>query len=448
MKKIVLSLAILWHITHCAQASEITPGPIISRGRTVYTSKGNAPYLVDNKFNTSSFTVTNNSWVAIKVGAGPSKIFFTWNNPAYSWSDVIAAANSCKGGYSLPVNYTMQTSSNSTNGSDGTWATAVTVSNNTVTARGHLINFSDASWIKMNISTGGGSLDEIEVFNVSNEGNDLWFFTGTSISANTYKATPPDKNFADLINASFPGLNPAMIRGGIPCIFSGDVATDISKYLSVTRNVKYWAIEMGTNDAWGGTRTNVKSFAKNMQLVIDSCKAAGIKPILARMIGTNSTAAGWQVHPDFLTTIDSLATVNNLIEGPDLYTWFTTHPAELNTDGVHPNATGAASIQKLWAEKMASLYPPGMIIAGLPTENVSDKIVLYPNPSPDGDFKLLFHETRTGSDIQIYDLLGKLVFNTIASENETLLHTLLPRGMYLVKISADHLCVNKKIIIK
>jgi len=147
-----------------------------------------------------------------------------------------------------------------------------------------------------------------------------------------------------------------MVRGGIPCILSTDIATDISKYLAMTKGVKYWAIEMGTNDAWGGTNANAATFKKNMQLVIDSCKAAGINPIIARMISTNASAAGWQVHQDFLTAIDDLTTQNALIAGPDLYNWFLTHTDGLTSDGVHPNATGNAYIQQLWAEAMSSLY--------------------------------------------------------------------------------------------
>ncbi len=97
-----------------------------------------------------------------------------------------------------------------------------------------------------------------------------------------------------------------------------------------------------------------------MQLVIDSCKAAGVMPVIARLIATNPTQAGWQVNIAYETTIDSLTKVNKLIAGPDLYTYFLNNPSEHNSDGIHPNATGAASIQRLWAQKMDSLYtaPP------------------------------------------------------------------------------------------
>jgi len=115
---------------------------------------------------------------------------------------------------------------------------------------------------------------------------------------------------------------------------------------------------MGTNDAWGGGNENVAKFKQNLQLVIDSCKARGIQPIIARVLATNPAITKWQVHPDFQKAVDELTRANKLIKGPDLYTWFLAHPEQLNgeSDGVHPNAIGAASIQKLWAEKMAFLY--------------------------------------------------------------------------------------------
>lgn len=345
---IVVSLLIV-------NAFSMTSNPILSRGKTVYSSRGDISYLTDNKFGGSAFSVSDNSWLALNVGTGPSKILLNWNNPGYSWSDSIASATSCKGGLSIPVDYDILKSSNSTNGSDGDWETSLIVRNNTVTARAHSIDFSGSQWIKMSIIKGRGSLDEIEVFDLSNGGNDVWFFPGTSISANSFKSTPPSKSFADIITESHPSFNPVVIRGGIPCINSKTMADEISKYLDVAGNAGYWAIEMGTNDAWGGSSYNVSTYRTNLQLIIDSCKANNIQPIIARIIGTDSSKAGWQVHPDFLKAIDSLTVKNNLIPGPDLYTYFSTHTSELS-DGVHPTAAGGASIFRLWAEKMDSLY--------------------------------------------------------------------------------------------
>ncbi len=333
----------------------LKPNPIISRNKPVYGfPSNNVEILVNGKFG-ENWNVSNGSWVAIKLGGNYSKILVNWNNTGGSWSDSIAAANSCKSGLSIPVDYDILKSSNSTNGTDGDWTSLLTIKNNLVTARSHSIEFGGAQWVKMSITRGGGALDEIEVFDITNGDEDTWFFPGTSITAVSFKSNVPAKNFADLITESHPTFTPAFIRGGIGCISSTTIANDISKYLDVVRNVKYWAIEMGTNDAWGGSNYFVPTFTKNMQLIIDSCKANNIQPVLARIIGTDSAKVGWQVHPDFLKAVDSLTIKNRLLPGPDLYTYFSRHPTELY-DGVHPNATGGANVYRLWAEKMDTLY--------------------------------------------------------------------------------------------
>jgi len=60
--------------------------------------------------------------------------------PYVNWFDSStgAAANlkTCGGPSDKgPVNYTLQTSANSTNGSDGTWTTALTITGNKVSSR-------------------------------------------------------------------------------------------------------------------------------------------------------------------------------------------------------------------------------------------------------------------------------------------------------------------------
>jgi len=408
MKKIATLTILIVSVFASTAGFAITSNPILSKGKAVYTSSGTVTYLTDNKYGGYTLSVNDETWLAINVGTGYSQIYFTWNNPSYSWSDVISSAHSCKGNMGYPVSYNILTSSNSTNGSDGTWTTAATVSGNSVTARGIAIDFTSQSWVKMSVSSissnGGGAIDEIEVFDLSNGGDDLWFFPGTSISANTYKGTPPANNFADLVSNAYSGYTPAMVRGGIPCINSGDLASNISSYINANPGIKYFAIEMGTNDAWGGGTGNLSSFISNMQEVITACKNAGIQPIIARLLAANPSVAGWQVNPAYLSAIDNLTSLNGLIAGPDLYTYFVEHPDELQAgdDGVHPNALGAASIQRLWAEKMSSVYSgacaPSSITPNIQvndgdwqeTFNVTvkpgDRVKIAPQPSGEGSW--------------------------------------------------------------
>jgi len=290
-----------------------------------------------------------------------------------------------------------------------------------------------------------GQIDELEVFDASNGDSDVWFFPGTSITANTYKGTPPAQNFADLITRGASGYNPAMIRGGIGCITSSDFVKNLPKYLLMAGNTHFWAIEMGTNDAWGGTNANVTLFKKNMQLVIDSCIAYGIQPIIARMIATNSVLAGWQVHQAFLNAIDDLTSQNNLIAGPDLFTYFVAHPTELNSDGIHPNATGAASIQRLWAQKMMPVYTAATGIEQV--NSTPDDIRIYPNPTKDSRFTISLKNSAPESQVQIYNLQGKLVYSSSLTKTESVINSGLFDGIYVLKIiNGQNLSVQKLII--
>jgi lysophospholipase L1-like esterase len=439
MKK--TTFVILVALMLCPSLFAIRSNMIISRGKSVYTSSGTASYLVDNKFGSSSFTVSSNSWIAINVGSGPTKVFVNWNNSSYGWSDSVVSTYTCQQNIKCPINYVVRTSSNSTNGSDGQWTTVASVTNNTVTARGHLVDFSGASWVKLVFSSGGGNIDEVEVFDASSDGDDSWFFPGTSITANSFKSTPPASNFADLITADYPAFNPIMIRGGIPCINSTQMVSNIAKYLAIAGNVKYWAIEMGTNDAWGGTNANAAIFKSNLQTIITACKNAGIIPILSRTLATNSTAATWQVHQDFLDAIDSLTKNNELIAGPDFYTWFLNHPEELNTDGVHPNATGAASIQRLWAAAVSTIYTTQAVDE---KQSNTRQLALFPNPTK-GSFQLSGIQK---GNLRIFDLNGKLVYTQISVVQSKDVNTNLSSGIYVVEVRDEGKVYTAKLLVQ
>lgn len=358
------------------QAPAMTANPIVSRGQAAQTSRGEAAYLTDNKFMGTTFAVTDGAWIAIRVGAGPTRLFVNWNSPADIWSNKLAAA-SCPRSNPLVVDYEILRSDNSTDGVNGTWMVAAAVSGNLVTARGHLIDFAGSSWVKLSIKRGGGALDEIEAFDASRGAEDTWFFPGTSITQAAFKGFAVSPGFADRVASSHPGFNPAVIRGGIGCISSGDLVRNLGDYLAAARSARYWAIEMGTNDAWGGSNANVTRFAANLQKVIDSCKAAGIVPIVARVLATDpAKSGGWQIHGDYLKAVDDLATRNNLPSGPDLFAWFKAHPGDLNPDGVHPNAGGAASIQRLWAEAASDLYAATRLSPAGPPSNPGSTRVL------------------------------------------------------------------------
>lgn len=339
----------------------IAPNPLISKFKPIFASFSGSPSpLVNGKFGETAWMVTDSSWVAIKLDMGPSKAFFVWNSTNYMWSDSMGKPGNCVEGLPVPLSYKLFLSSNSTNAIDGDWKVVDSVSDNHVASRGHIIDLSGSFWIKMQIFSGGGKIDEIEVYDVSNGHDDTWFFAGTSITANAFKGPVQLKTFRDYLKDIVVDVNPkatpAFIRGGNGCITSSGLAADISKYLEVAGNVKYFAIEIGTNDAWGGSATNAATYAGNLQKIIDACKAKKVEPIIARIPATNAEVATWQIHEDYLKAIDNVVKKNRLIPGPDLYAWFLQHSDELKADGIHPSPRGGASIQRLWAEAVYKLY--------------------------------------------------------------------------------------------
>ncbi|MCQ2105567.1 MAG: T9SS type A sorting domain-containing protein [Fibrobacter sp.] len=363
MKKMMFGLAA------AVAAFAITPNPNLSIGKNLYVDGA-----VNSNWKPEVFTdghldfnqVASASDFALNVGEGPTKLFITWETRGdEAWiGDQYVHAASCqhnpKADASLQ-NFKVMTSANSTNGADGDWETVAEVGESGAMSRGLAIDFAGKSWFRIMADKAVTNLEEVGAYDMSKGGDDTWFFMGTSISQMGIKSIEVDSNFAQLIHARYPDYYPVMLRGGIGCVNTDGVIDGLQFYSEYVGNVKYWAIEMGTNDAWGDeTGWNVEHFKSNMQDIIDVAKRNGVTPIIARMIATNPDVAKWQVHQGYLDAIDELTEKNKLPKGPDFFGYFSKHPEELSAqDGVHPAEKGAASMHRLWAEAMAPLYEVG-----------------------------------------------------------------------------------------
>lgn len=338
-------------------AFAITPNKLVSAGLPAYADGKTTDYLTDGFLTNWKYSTAKD--IAFNVGEGPQKLRINWE----SFGDCAWATDFTKncGHSGKPLaNFKIMTSANSTDGVDGDWAEAASVKDNPVMARGVDIDFAGKSWFRIVGDGDVGQILEVEAFDMTAGGTDTWFFMGTSISQMGIKQQDTDSTTAQLIHARFPEYTPAMLRGGIGCINSTEVVEHLSEYLKYAGNVRFWAIEMGTNDAWGGGDWNLDTFVKNMQTIVDSAKVHGITPVIARIIATNPEKMGekWQVNPKFLDAIDELAKKNELPAGPDFYGYFLEHPELLGDDGVHPNGNtgGGKAMYRLWAEALAPLY--------------------------------------------------------------------------------------------
>lgn len=335
----------------------MVPNPIVSRGKQVFTSSGDGGIAINGVYNDYGWrpgipSSSNPAWLAIKVGTGPSRLLLNWFNEAsYNYTDT---------GYGTPADYSIQTSSDSTNGRDGSWSTAVTITGNNVRNRGHSFDFTGKSWVRMYITKPvssswnnqyGIALDEIDVHDISNGVADTWFFMGDSLTANDNRGNQPD--FAANIHGFNSNYTPAELNGGIGGETSWNGVQHIDTWLSLNPDVKYWAINYGANDSVNNT-SDTTNFRNNMQTLINKVKAAGKVPVIARIHyvkdGNHNNISA------FNSVIDDLVRSNNLIPGPDLYSWFYSHQSEISSDGLHPTATGSVSINRLWAESMRGLY--------------------------------------------------------------------------------------------
>lgn len=335
----------------------ITPNKLVSGGIPAHTGSSTTDYLTDGYL--TNWKSSSAKEIALKVGEGPEKLRINWESYGdCAWATDFTS-NCGHTGVALS-NFKIFTSANSTDGSDGDWIEAASVENNPVMARGVEIDFAGKSWFKFVSEGEVGQILEIEAFDMSAGGTDTWFFMGTSISQMGLKQQDTDSTTAQLIHARFPEYTPAMLRGGIGCINSTEVVARLNDYLKYAGNVKFWAIEMGTNDAWGGGDWNLQTYVDNMQVIVDSAKAHGITPVIARIIATDSAKAGWQVNPAFLDAVDKLVEDNGLPKGPDFYSYFREHPELLGSDGVHPNSDGGGqAMHHLWADALAPLYAVG-----------------------------------------------------------------------------------------
>ena len=397
----------------------ITPNKLVSGGLPAHTGATTTDYLTDGYL--TNWKSSSAKEIALNVGEGPKKLLINWE----SFGDCAWATDFTSGcghsGVALS-NFKILTSANSTDGTDGDWEVTATIQNNPVMARGVTIDFAGKSWFKIASEGDVGKILEIEAFDMSAGGTDTWFFMGTSISQMGIKQQDTDSTTAQLIHAKFPEYTPAMLRGGIGCINSTEVVEHLSEYLEYAGNVKFWAIEMGTNDAWGGGDWNLNTYVSNMQTIIDAAKAHGITPVIARIIATDSAKAGWQINPAFLEAVDKLVEDNDLPQGPDFYSYFKEHPELLASDGVHPNAEtkGGQAMHHLWAEALAPLYAAGDTATTKPDSSTALKTASkFVAPRIYAQGKSIFVEGNllNATSVTLVSATGQLISQKALSKN-------------------------------
>ncbi|MEO6889405.1 MAG: GDSL-type esterase/lipase family protein [Ktedonobacteraceae bacterium] len=341
---------------------------LVSRGKPVYCSENNQgaggpPALVDGHYGNWKFwsvsSATLPSWCAIHVGAGPARLLLVWASD-YVFDYITDTGLS-------PRDYSLAVSADSTNGADGTWRTVTTVAGNLTRVREHLLPFAGSSWVKMTVTHGQVHasqpyifIDEIDLYDVSQNLNDTFFFSGDSITGEAYsRSDERQPSFAEDVHASDPRRFPAMLDGGLGGWNTDGAAQYIDTWLALNPDIHYWLLGWGTNDAL--EQVAPAHFRANLQVLIDKIKLAGHIPLLAhipavRLPGARGTSVNQEIQ-QLNMMIDQATTANKLLPGPDLYRLFLTHiNAYLISDGIHPTPAGAVAMNRAWFEVVGSLH--------------------------------------------------------------------------------------------
>jgi acyl-CoA thioesterase-1 len=340
--------------------AELGPTPLISRGKRVVGSSSFHPpaaVVVDGQYRTyagtwsaGTPTASSKPWVAIEIGPGPTRLILAWSaSGSYNYDET---------DYGSPGSYRIETSSDSTNGSNGAWDTVVTAERVKTHAAEHLFAFAGKKWLRFTVtsapaaSPNGVQIDEIDVHDASAGLEDTWFFMGDSITAFAFDRQTPahQPSFAELVHAAHADHFPLMINGGIGGDKSDEGAAHVDEWLAGCPDIKHWAIEYGTNDA-AGNGTDTAHFERNIRQIVERIEGAGRVAHLAKIPYASDGQHG--SVPAFNAKLDELG--GGAPRGPDLYTWFSEHPGELR-DGIHPTDAGIRSINRLWAEAMQPLY--------------------------------------------------------------------------------------------
>ena len=321
---------------------KLQPMSLVSVRRPVATSAGDGSWLVNDTYFDLGFwdvAVASKPWAAIDLPRGLTRIFV----------QVYASQPD-----TIPKAYRLETSHDSTNGRDGTWAPALTVNDNEATSRAHAIDFQGRRWLRLVIDeaiAGAGGrvrLNELGVRDASAGTTDSWIFLGDSITATTMHPGP--ESFSGLVHDKHATYYPLMINAGIGGTTTMDALADLEQNMVAYPDVQNWAVSYGTNDSAGGDASYANAFGERLRTIITRLQAAGKSVFVPRIPFKNSS----DVRP-YNAVLDQIVASTGASRGPDLYAHFSAHKDELG-DGVHPNGKGSDSMNRLWAEAVDALY--------------------------------------------------------------------------------------------
>jgi acyl-CoA thioesterase I len=334
-------------------APKLVPAPLVSRGKRVASRPGGGAVVVDGVYRTNATwgggkpSPGKPSRVAIDVGTGYSRLLLSWTSSGnHDYGDRK---------YGAPVDYSIETSADSTDGSNGAWRTVLAVADNPVRTRAHAFDFAGQRWVRLSVTRlspdvfeWGLYLDEIDLHDLSRGGDDVWVFFGDSITSGVFDRAPDHQpSFAEAIARRHPGYFPATVGAGFGSLHHSDAVRRIDGVLALNPDAKVVALSFGSND-WDPV-----AFRRDLLEVVHKVRAAGKIPIVPRIPFRTDSKEDFAARLN--AVVDAVTREERLLPGPDLYAYFRAHPERL-MDGLHPDPAGAVEMIRLWAEAAAPLY--------------------------------------------------------------------------------------------
>lgn len=324
---------------------------------------GTPGLLVDGSYRGSyAWTCASGSWAAVDLGTDASRtqILVAMSNETdvSQWDQTTGLQN-----------FTLRTSADSTDGTNGTWTNyPVTSYQRMYYAR--VLPFAGQRWLRLEVGSGAPHIDELEIWNATPGTSDTYLFLGDSITVRATKrgrqvGAGQQPNFQARILAAH-GQYPMMAVAAVVGVAADWVDNNIVEAMATFPMAKHALISIGTNNAGYLNPTNLSAFETRLRSIVAKARAAGMEPMLARIPWTTDASYGGGTFgsdntAQFNAIIDTVVSDLHLPPGPDLYTLAHTDSAVWyqngdGGDGVHPGEEGCRQWAAAWADAVSRLY--------------------------------------------------------------------------------------------
>lgn len=364
----IRSLAVLMAAAICSApsiADQARPDvPLLSRELRAYASSGKAEAASDRDYNrlwrSSGVPATLSYDLSSLSAAQRTRLLVVWyNDPTYSYDHTLINGP----GYNNPGSYTVEGNAAPGNSAppDSGWVTLATVTGNTLHSREHLLDFAPYKWLRLNFSASDGSPHnsdialKVDIYDGAHAGSDGWLFVGDSITAggmahSNFGGTRSE-SFGNQVSALI-GSTPAQENAGIPGWTAQNAVSHMQAWLKSFPG-RYVTIAFGSNEAAGATPA--AGYRADMTTLIKDVLAVGKVPVIPTIPWSRDPTHAGNI-PALNAQIRKLYSDNHcVVQGPDLFAFFQSHPEQISADNLHPTDEGFASLRALWARSAATI---------------------------------------------------------------------------------------------